>query len=194
MIGTFIITSGVISGISFLDTYVRNKSSIKYFSKKGYKVKKNSELYSVEKTNNFIHDYLVCFIPLLNVCKLISNVFKNNTDYRNDRLEYLKSRNMIKFGRYDKIIEKEEKKQLEVSKKSNEMTLDDERGYYKNMSDQLHDDYDKLIKLKKFDEAKKVKEVLEITDECYYQIIEEMDLEHLKYSDNKSVQRMLKRK
>jgi len=177
-----------------LDTYNRNQNANKYISKKGYKIKSNNELYSVEKTNNFIHDYLPCFIPVINIFKCLKNISMSNSEYINKRIRYLKSRDMIKFGKYDSYIKKQEILEEKVNNNKKDMTLDDERSYYKNMSDKLHNDYNKLIKLNQLEEAQKLKENINIIDNIYYSILSEMNLDYLKNSNNKSIQRMLRRK
>ena len=187
--------NGFISASVFIDTYSRNKKSKDKLTKIGYKIKKKKDLSILKRIKMFIDNYLICFIPGLNIIKYISNISKSAGEYTNSRLKYYKKNKLATFGRYDSCfnrINKIEQKQL--INNTSDMTLDEERSYFKSMSDRLHKDYDKLVKMKKERDAEKLKEVIEVVDTIYHIIIDEIDLGDFKFEKNNNMSRILKRR
>ena len=180
-----------------LDTHSRNQKAYNHLSSVGYDIKPNKKLTKWQKFTKFCHDYLICFIPVLNLISFFKNASMSNGEYRNKRLDYYKEKDMVTENKYEEEIK-------EVNAKDNElfhelqthgtgMTLEEERKYYKDMFEKLSEDYNKLVKLGDEESAKKVKETLDLTSEYYFAILDELNLDELKYSDNKSTQRILKK-
>ena len=104
----------------YMDAHNRNEMASRELNKVGYRINNDKPF------TNFMKDYLVCFIPGVNLIKYFSNVSKSSGQYTYYRLSKLKQRKLVNHKPY-KVKPKENNITKEESIKN---TQSNDKNYY----------------------------------------------------------------